>query len=428
MIRRSRRLLSGLPAWSRPGRSIALARGSDALLRFLLFLATARLLAPPEFSIYALLTAALATSQWTLSLGAPRVALYFRARRSEEGLFAWLYLLVVAATAAVFLLLAGWPGLRAAIFPAVPSRWIWIGLAPLPFSLLADSLSATLLGAGRTRAYGATLWVRNLGTGVVLATSLAAPSRLAWILGGRLVVQALVAALVAAAARARPRWREMAAFAPGALRYGLPTALSDGVVAFHRRADVFLLSFFGRTAEIGAYALVYAIAEAFWVLTDSLETAFFVDIARREAGEARAAARRAFRIYLLLGLAGLVAGVAAGETILLLLFRELYPGAPMLLPWLLFAAVAWGVSRPFFSLLSSRGRTGEALACHVSGLAVNLALNAAWIPRWGAAGAAAACLISYSAESVFFGIAANRKVPESVPPEIAAGKSLRLDR
>src|SRR6266849_5935992 len=78
-------------SWLGAGGSILLARGSDAALRFFLFLATARVLAPGDFSIYALLTAALATCQWTLSLGAPRVALYFHARGRRGALFAWLY-------------------------------------------------------------------------------------------------------------------------------------------------------------------------------------------------------------------------------------------------------------------------------------------------------------------------------------------------
>ncbi len=393
-----------LPSWSGQGRAIVLARSGDALFRFVLFLATARVLAPQEFSLYALLTAALATCQWTLSLGAPRVALYFHARQSREALFAWLYLLAAVATGAVFLLLACWPGIRRALFPEVPPGWLWLGLAPLPFSLLADSLSGALLSAGRARIYGATLWARNLGTGAVLALSLASSNRLLWILSGRLAVQATVALLVVAAVRAKPRWGLVRDFAPGALRYGVPTALADGAVALHRRADVFLLSAFGRTAEIGAYALAYAVAEAFWLLTDSLEAALFVDISKRDAEAARAAAMRAFRIYALLGVAGLLAGLAAGEAVLLL-FRGRYPRAAALFPWLMAAAVAWGISRPLFSFFSSRGRVRIALACHVAGLAANVLLNVLWIPLWAATGAAAACLVSYSAESLFFWIA-----------------------
>ncbi len=403
------------PSWLGPGRSILIARVGDAALRFFLFLATARVLAPADFSVYALLTAALATCQWTLSLGAPRVALYFHARPSRGALFAWLYLLAALASALVFGALAGSP-LRRTFFPEVTAAWLLLALAPLPFSLLADSLSAALLSSGRTRIYGMTLWARSLGTGLVLAGSLASSNRLLWILAGRLVVQACIAGGTAVAARARPSWRAVPAFTPEAVRYGVPTALSDAVVALHRRADVFLLSAFGYTGEIGGYALTYAIAEAFWLVTDSLEAAFFVDIARREEEAARHGVNRAFRIYLLLGLAGFALGVLAGEGLLSIFFRSRYPRAGALLPWLLAAAVVWGVSRPFFSFLSSRGWVRTALVCHISGLLTNLVLNALWIPRWGAAGAAVACLASYATESIAFFVAfrAGREAPSVV--------------
>ena len=62
----------------------------------------------------------------------------------------------------------------------------------------------------------------------------------------RVAVQAATATLLAATAKARPRWREVAPFSGPALRYGVPTAASDALITLHRRADVFLLSAFGR--------------------------------------------------------------------------------------------------------------------------------------------------------------------------------------
>src|ERR1700757_3279443 len=83
-------------SWLAPGGAIALARASDAGLRFVLFLATARILSPGDFSLYALLTAALATCQWMFPLGAARVALYYHARQERGALFGWLYLVALA--------------------------------------------------------------------------------------------------------------------------------------------------------------------------------------------------------------------------------------------------------------------------------------------------------------------------------------------
>jgi O-antigen/teichoic acid export membrane protein len=302
-------------------------------------------------------------------------------------------------SAAVFAA-AAVPGLRGVFFPQVSTALLVLGLAPLPFSLAADSLAATLLSEGRTGIYGATLWGRNVATGLVLAASLLAPDRLTWILAGRLVVQAAAAAATAIAAHGWPRWKEVSDFAPGALRYAVPTALSDAVNAVHRRADVFLLSALGRMPEIAPYAIAYAIAEVFWLLTDSLETALFVDITRQDPAGARTSASRALRLYLLLGLAAGVAGLAAGEGLLRLFFHALAPAAAGLLPWLVGAAVAWGLSRPLSSFFASRRRLGTILSCHLAALAINVTLNLLWIPRAGATGAAKACLVSYAADSL----------------------------
>jgi len=310
----------------------------------------------------------------------------------------------------VLLAIAMLPPLRARLFPTVPDSFVLLGMAPLPFLLLGDSLGAALVAARRARAYGATLWMRNAGSALVLGTALLAADRLAWVLWGRLAVSAAVALALVLAVRAAPDWSGVAGFAPAALRYGGPTALSSGAVAIHRRADVLLLSAYGRTAEIGAYSLAQAIAETFWLATDSLENALFVDVARQDAARARSEARRAFRAYLWLGLAGLAVGIAGGRFLIRAFFAG-YPAAGSVLPWLVAATVAWGVARPFFSYLTGQGFVKSALLCNALGLAVNLALCALWIPGQGALGAARACLVSYATQSAAFW-ALFRRAPE----------------
>lgn len=390
--------------WWVPGGALFLARASDALLRFGLFFATAKLLDPPAFSLYALITAALATCQWLLALGAPRVSLYFHARGERGALYAWLYILAASASGVVLVAVAMLAPLRALFFRGIPDRLVLLGLSPLPFLLLGDSVGSALVAARRTRAYGATLWLRNIASALVLGTALAVPDRLAWVLYGRLFVAAAVAAAVVFAARAVPDWKAVGDFAPAAIRYGGPTALSSGAVALHRRADVLLLSAFGHTSQIGAYSLAQAIAETFWLVTDSLENALFVDVARRQEARARSEARRAFRLYGWLGMAGLAAGILGGELLIRIFFRR-YPAAGPILPWLLAATVAWGVARPFYSYLSSQGLVRTAMLCNLAGLAVNIVFCVLWIPGEGAPGAARACLVSYATQSLLFGLA-----------------------
>jgi O-antigen/teichoic acid export membrane protein len=388
----------GGPLWIRQGTSILWGRGGDALLRLGLFLATARVLAPRDYSFYALITAALATSQTIFSFGAPRTAMFLHARGHRSRLFAWLLAAATAGPLLVGIGLTASPGLRRLLFPDLAPHLLLIGLAPLPFLLLSDSLSALLLSQGRNRLYSTLLWSRTLATAAVLAASLFSADRLEFLLLGRILVNFAAAAFVSIAIPLRPAWRGLARFGRSALAYGLPVAAAGTLFALHRRADVFLLSAFGRTPEIGAYAIAFVMAEAFWILSDSLEAALFVDLAKREDAAAQIEVARALRIYWICGAVVFSLGLAAGETAALLLFGRRYPDVALLFPFALLAAVIWGASRPFLSYLYSRGLSRQVLTAHGAGLAMNILLCLALIPAWGARGAVAASCVSYSAE------------------------------
>ena len=397
------------PSWWNGGASILAGRIGDSLLRFALFFATARVLTGPEFSLYALLTAALGTAQGLFAFGAPRTAAYFKSRASQSALTGWLVVLAVAPSAVLLALLFTVPVLRTSLFPAVPAPLVFLGLLPLPALLLADSLSAILLAERRERLYGALLWLRSGATAVVLATSLLVANRLLWLLAGRAVLSLVLLVPLMRALRVGRSIHGLSSLAPAAIRYGLPVAGAGVLNALHRRADVFLLSALGKTPEIGSYAIAYALAEAFWILTDSLEAALFVDLAGHGEEKARKETRRAAKVYGALAAAALVLGMAAGLAILRLGFSDRYPAASRFFPWLLVAAVAWGASRPFSAYLFSRGRGSEVLLSHAAGLALNAGLCTLWIPAAGALGAARATLASYGAEALLLAFLARRR-------------------
>ncbi len=136
--------------WARRGGTILLGRGGDALLRFGIFLATARVLVPEEFSRYALLTAALATCQVVLGFGAPRTAMFLHARGSRRLLLGWLVLLAAAAALAATLGLTLLPSLRRLVFPEVPTRLVFPylysrGLGRRVLAVHATGLAANLV-------------------------------------------------------------------------------------------------------------------------------------------------------------------------------------------------------------------------------------------------------------------------------------------
>ena len=413
---------SGTGSWPRRGGTILVGQSADALLRFGVFLATARILVPVEFSRYALLTAALATCQIVFAFGAPRTAMFLYSRGSRRSLLGWLILLAAAASLSAALGLTMLPSLRQWAFPDVPRPLVFFGLAPLPFVLLCDSLSATLLADLRERLYTGFLWARTLGGAVVLASSLLSDDRLVFLLVGRVAVNALVAAGLFAAAGALPSWRGLGNLAPEALRYGLPIAAGGAAIALHRRADVLLLSALGKTAEIGAYAVAYAVAEAFWMVTDSLEAALFADLLRRDDSSAGDQAARALRLYRIGGAGAFAVGLFAGEAVIHFLFGGRYPEAAVLFPPALLAAVVWGTIRPCTSYLYSRGLNRRVLAVHSLGAAFNIVLCLAAIPRFGARGAVAATLASYAVETALMtsSFARERRRTASAGPQAAA--------
>lgn len=398
--------------WTRGGVSILAGRTGDALLRLALFAATARVLTPSEFSVYALVTAALGTLQNLLAFGGPRTAAYFHTRAPRSAVAGWL--LSVAGTVSVLLLalLALVPSARLALFPEIPARLLLIGLLPLPALLLADSFSAMLLAERRERLYGRFLWLRSAATGAVLAGSLLASKRLEWLLVGRLAVSILILLALVRALDVRPSVRGLRGFAPAAARFALPLAGSSAVGSTHRRADVFLLSALGQTAQIGPYAVAYAFGEAFWTVTDSLEAALFVDLARHEDRRAWREALRASRLYAAISVAALGLGLPGGLLILRWFFAERYPAAPMLFPWIFVAAVISGVGRPFSAYLVSRGLGHAVLVRQILSTAVNLTLCALWIPTGGALGAARATFVSYVLGAVLNAILAVRTRPK----------------
>jgi O-antigen/teichoic acid export membrane protein len=303
----------------------------------------------------------------------------------------------VTASAVPLVLLAALPALRHFLFPSITPGLLVLALLPLPFLMLADSLSSLLLARRRERTYGAMLWARSAGAAVVLATSLFAGGggRLVWLLAGRIGVSILAVAGLAVILDLRATFRGVASFGRTAVRFAAPVAASGALVSLHRRADVLLLSTLGRASEIGAYAVAYTFAEAFWIVTDSLEAALFVDLARLEPREALARTRRAALLFGAIAAAGVV-GLFGGLLLIRAGFGGAYARAGALFPWVLVGALLWGASRPFSAFLYSRRLGSTVLALHAAGLALNVFLCLRWIPSQGALGAAQATLASYS--------------------------------
>jgi O-antigen/teichoic acid export membrane protein len=112
-----------------------------------------------------------------------------------------------------------------------------------------------------------------------------------------------------------------------------------------------------------------------------------------------AASRTTF--WLTLGLSALLA-IVAWPLVLALYGSEFLPSVAPL--WLLLPGlVSLAVGRVLSADLNGRGLPGSVARANGSMAVVNIALNLWWIPIWGAAGAAAATSVSYTAAVLLLG-------------------------
>lgn len=311
---------------------------------------------------------------------------------------------VAAAALALFLLVAPYPGrvVRLIVLMALASIVVRFHL---PFRFIG-----LLLGDSRRTAV-----MQGISTaGLILLTVaiLAAHGSVELIVLAQLAVGIVVLLLWL-------RWLpgELRAHPPeaGALRRfvrdAVPFAFSNLLWVAYFNFDTVLLSLLRSEREVGLYAGVYRIVGISYVLGNALANSFLPQLFEAHAQRPERYGPLARR--LLLSMAGL--GLPLGAA--------LYLGAGFIVPLLIGGAFADGILvarvlalAVFFRLLnfgfagilmsSERQRTRVALEAGM--LALNVGLNLALIPRWGALGAAAATVAAELALTVAAAIACRR--------------------
>ncbi len=128
---------------------------------------------------------------------------------------------------------------------------------------------------------------------------------------------------------------------------------------------------------------------------------------RRAAGDNGAAARLAVPLFAVASLA-LGALLPFGGSLLALGFGEPFRAAGAALAWLLGAVAVVHVGAVLMTAAVSFGATRSVLAIAVAALALNAALNAIWVPRFGIAGAGAATFATELVVTLGAGLALRR--------------------
>lgn len=291
--------------------------------------------------------------------------------------------------------------------PHVQGWGVAAAAALTPLFLLSNFLTAALQGAQAVRGY-------NLASFLPPAVTFVATALGVGVLRGG-VAAALAAqgcghaAAAAYAWRARRDWRPRAhkptrgddttGYVRAVLHYGSRAYLGNMLAYLNYRLDLFLLNAWTTPAAVGLYSVAVGVGERLWLLSYAASAMLLPRIARDPgdtSGLTPIIARHVLAASALVAVALVALAPWALPWVFGAAFGEAVPALRMLCPGL----VACALSRVLSSDLAGRGHPGVNAALGAAALGINCVANAAWIPRWGPLGAAAASSLAYGLECV----------------------------
>jgi O-antigen/teichoic acid export membrane protein len=284
-------------------------------------------------------------------------------------------------------------GLLSLLLPYSPDVRVAILIAGIPFVLgLATTSLSTIFQARLQmgRAAAADVAGRLAGLAALIAVVEADLGFLA-VVATTAVGAAVTLAVTLAMVRVRPQlrhWRELAVPA-------VPIGAALAVNEIYFRADTFILSLFRPFDEVGHYTLAYRVYELLAVLPAIVMTSVFPLLSRYVAEHRDQAAR--FVDATADFLVAVATPIAAGGLVLApelvqLVAGDGFEGSVTPLRLLLCAAGAAWVSGLLGYTLIAADERRAILLLSVTALVVNLALNLALVPSYGADAAAAVAL------------------------------------
>ncbi len=184
------------------------------------------------------------------------------------------------------------------------------------------------------------------------------------------------------------------------LAYGIKGHPAGLLTTFNQRFDFFLMGSLSDLSQVGLYAVAVAVAETIWHIPMSIHLNLFPRISAEGGSEGASRLPRAFRMTVLLSLALALLLLGAGRMAIGLLFGEEFLPSfiplVILLPGVLAVACA-SVFESYFAGINRRQYQSYSAGC---AFALGLALGLWLIPRYGAAGAAAASTASYTLQMI----------------------------
>jgi O-antigen/teichoic acid export membrane protein len=287
------------------------------------------------------------------------------------------------------------------IFPEVARSYLVLALILVPLYLFSQQyVSQILLGARRIKEFNAVsvadkflfllcVFVATVGLGLGIAGAIWAS-----ILSSLVLCFVLFFWLRRIAGGVR--FRLNLAYIRDGLRYGVKAHLGNIIGFLNYRIEVFLLGAFLPASAVGFYAVAVGLAEKLWFVSESASIVLFPTVsAEKDEQERKTFTPLVSRTILLITAIGAVALLLVSQWIIVFLYSEEYLPTVQLFRILLPGIVFLSVGRILANDIAGRGR--PLLNTYVGGIGVvvQIGLNLAWIPRFGALGSAWATTISY---------------------------------
>jgi O-antigen/teichoic acid export membrane protein len=170
----------------------------------------------------------------------------------------------------------------------------------------------------------------------------------------------------------------------------------------HLRVDMFMVEAWLGAAPLGQYSIAVTLAETLMLAADAVAVSVLPGQMTNTVAEAAARALRAARVNALLGGALAVAAAVVSGPAIRFVYGAAYGPAvwPMII--LLPGVVFMGMQRVCGAPALRAGKPERFAVIYGSTLALNIALNVFWIPRFGIAGASLASTVSYAVGSMLF--------------------------
>ncbi len=270
----------------------------------------------------------------------------------------------------------------------------------------SDSSRAASAAAQEQTGTAAALVLQRLATVVLAAAALLLDLGVVGLAGAF-----LLGSVVGAAAHLRALARLGVGFSPRGLdRASLNDFLQDTwvlgltsvVLMAVFRLDAVLLQAFRGDEAVGDYSAAYRLLETVLFVAFALRSAVFpvLNNARTDAAVAAGLNRGLSPVGLVFLPFGAVCLVEAPAVLDLLYGGDYARDGSSSLRWLAFAPLAYGIAYLLNAGLQARHLQPQMLRAALLAVIVNVALNLALLPRFGAAGAASATTVTYAVQAV----------------------------